>query len=417
MMNFLRKFKPNTFEDIVAAIALFRPGPMQNIDSYIRRKNGLEKIDYIDDNLIKVLKPTYGIIIYQEQIMQIANILAGYSLAEADVLRKAMSKKKEDILIKEKDKFITSSINNGYNLDTATKVYDLILKFASYGFNRAHSVAYSIIAYKMAYLKAHYPLVFVKHLLNSVIGSEIKTKDYISSIRGKLLIHKPDINKSKLEYVIIDNTLYYPLTIIKGVGENTALDIIKNQPYKDIYDFFSKCKISNKLFETLNKADCFSCFGFNQKTLDDNIDSLINYSELGSLLSEEDDLRPVLVNVNEYSNQELMKREYEVFGFYLTNSLSKYKTNYPISTNDISNYFNKVIDIVVYVDKVKSITTKNNDKMLFLNGLDENGTLDIVIFPKNYQEIVKDNVYLINGRVEKRFDKYQLVVNNIKKLD
>lgn len=156
MKNFLLKLRPNTFDDIVAAIALFRPGPSDNIDTYIRRKNGTLKIDYLDDSLKDVLKPTYGIIVYQEQIMQIANIMAGYTYGEADMLRRAMSKKKKEILENERDKFIKNSIKRGYKEDVAIKTYDFIMKFANYGFNKSHSVAYSMIALKMAYLKVNY---------------------------------------------------------------------------------------------------------------------------------------------------------------------------------------------------------------------------------------------------------------------
>ena len=165
MMNFLRKLKPNTFEEIVAAIALFRPGPMDNIDTYIKRKRGKENVTYIVPELESILKSTYGIIIYQEQIMQIASTLAGYTLGQADVLRKAMSKKKEDILLKEKERFVKGCVNNNISKDKAEEIYALILKFASYGFNRSHSVAYSMVAYKMAYLKTYYPNIFIKNLL------------------------------------------------------------------------------------------------------------------------------------------------------------------------------------------------------------------------------------------------------------
>ncbi len=416
MMNFLRKFKPTKFEDIIAAIALYRPGPMENIDIYIKRKNNKEKVDYIDERLIPILKPTYGIIIYQEQIMQIANKLAGYSLAEADVLRKAMSKKKEDVLIKEKDKFINQSVSNGISLDNAIKIYNLILKFASYGFNKAHSVAYSMIAYKMAYLKVHYPNVFIKHLLNSVIGSEIKTKEYIYEAKSRnLKIEQPDINISKNTYVIYNDKIYYPLTNIKNIGENIAKEIISKQPYKDIFDFIERCKVSNNVLDILIKANCFRSFNLYQKTLDDNIDSIINYSCLGSLLEE--DLKPVLKNNLEYANNILMEREKEVFGFYINNHLlSSYRNNYKLKIEDLKEYFDKTVDIIVLVDKIKTVLTKNNEKMLFITGSDEENIIDIVLFPKKYRDDIRvGNVYLINGKVEKRFDKYQLVVNEIKK--
>lgn len=416
MMNFLRKFKPTNFEDLIAAIALYRPGPMENINTYIKRKNGKEKIDYIDNQLIPILKSTYGIIIYQEQIMQIANKLALYTLAEADVLRKAMSKKKEDILIHEKDKFVNRAISNGISEENAIKVYDLILKFASYGFNRAHSVAYSMLAYKMAYLKVHYPNIFIKHLLNSVIASD-KTKEYIDEARKRGLdIQAPDINISKSTYVIYNNKIYYPFTNIKNIGENIAKEIVSKQPFKDIFDFKMRCNVSSNVLETLIKANCFRSFNLSQKTLDDNLDLIINYSELGSLL--DDDLKPILNNNSCYDKKTLMQRELEVFGFYLTeHPLSIYRRDYKLKISDLQNYFAKTVNIIVLIDKIKTVLTKNNEKMLFITGSDEESTIDIVVFPKKYRNDLKvGSVYLINGRVEKRFAQQQLVVNEIKEL-
>jgi len=416
MMNFLRKFKPTNFEDLIAAIALYRPGPMENINTYIKRKNGKEKIDYIDNQLIPILKSTYGIIIYQEQIMQIANKLALYTLAEADVLRKAMSKKKEDVLIHEKDKFVNRAISNGISEENAIKVYDLILKFASYGFNRAHSVAYSMLAYKMAYLKVHYPNIFIKHLLNSVIASD-KTKEYIDEARKRGLdIQAPDINISKSTYVIYNNKIYYPFTNIKNIGENIAKEIVSKQPFKDIFDFKMKCNVSSNVLETLIKANCFRSFNLSQKTLDDNLDLIINYSELGSLL--DDDLKPILNNNSCYDKKTLMQRELEVFGFYLTeHPLSIYRRDYKLKISDLQNYFSKTVNIIVLIDKIKTVLTKNNEKMLFITGSDEESTIDIVVFPKKYRNDLKvGSVYLINGRVEKRFAQQQLVVNEIKEL-
>lgn len=416
MMNFLRKFKPTNFEDLIAAIALYRPGPMENINTYIKRKNGKEKIDYIDNQLIPILKSTYGIIIYQEQIMQIANKLALYTLAEADVLRKAMSKKKEDVLIHEKDKFVNRAISNGISEENAIKVYDLILKFASYGFNRAHSVAYSMLAYKMAYLKVHYPNIFIKHLLNSVISSD-KTKEYIDEARKRGLdIQAPDINISKSTYVIYNNKIYYPFTNIKNIGENIAKEIVSKQPFKDIFDFEIRCNVSSSVLETLIKANCFRSFNLNQKTLDDNLDLIINYSELGSLL--DDELKPVLNDNAYYDKKTLMQRELEVFGFYLTeHPLSIYRHDYKLKISDLQNYFAKTVNIIVLIDKIKTVLTKNNEKMLFITGSDEESTIDIVVFPKKYRNDLKvGSVYLINGRVEKRFAQQQLVVNEIKEL-
>ncbi|MEG2322673.1 MAG: DNA polymerase III subunit alpha [Bacilli bacterium] len=417
MINFLNKFKPVSFEEIVACVALFRPGPMHNIDSYIKRRNGLEPIDYLDPCLVSILKPTYGIIIYQEQIMQIASTLASYSLAEADLLRKAMSKKKEDILLKEKDKFINQSLANGHSIDIATKVYNLILKFAAYGFNKAHSVSYAMIAYKMAYLKAHYKDVFMKHLLSMVIGSSIKTKEYIDSCKIKVV--KPNINISDIDYKIINKEIIYPLANIKNVGSNTASLIILERNkglFKSIFDFFNRCHINSKALESLIKAGCFDCFSYNQQTLDNNLELLNNYSELGGLLA--DTLEPVLTLFDEYSKQELLACEFEVFGTYIsghpvTNYRSKIKA---ISLKNVISYFDKNIICLILVEKVHKIVTKKNENMLFITGSDETSLCEFVLFPKNYCEVKVGNIYIINGHVEKRFDKYQIIVNDIKNM-
>lgn len=430
MMNFLRKFKPNTFEDVVASIALFRPGPMNNIDSYIKRKSGKEKIDYIDNSLGNILKPTYGILIYQEQIMQVANVMAGYSFGEADILRRAMSKKKEDVLLAEKDKFINRSISRGYSLDISTKVYDLILKFASYGFNRAHSVAYSLIAYKMAYLKSHYPYSFMKSLLTMNIGSETKIKNYIYECKvNNIQILPPTINLSGAKFEVEDNSIRYPLTAIKSIGINVINSILEERnkgKFKDIYDFINRCygkSVNKKTIESLIFAGCFDEFSYNRKTLYTNIDMLINYGEIGEFLIDEESLKPVLIETDEFSKKEILLNELQVFGFYLSSHPTlEARVKYPntIMLNELNKYFDKSIEVIVYVDRLKEITTKNNDKMVFITGSDELNTIDIVLFPsvyERYNNIEKGDIIKIKGRVEKRFDKLQIVANELEKLD
>ncbi len=428
MINFLKKLKPDTFDDIVAALALFRPGPMKNIDSYIRRKKGEEKIDYFHDDLKKILEPTYGIIVYQEQIMQIASTMAGYTFAEADLLRRAMSKKKEDILLKEKDKFVTGAVKKGYDKDLAIKVYDLIFRFAEYGFNKSHTVAYAMISYKMAYLKAHYPKIFMKHLLNQAINSEAKTKEYIYECKKYgINIEKPNINLSTDTYEIINDKIIYPLTNIKNIGINAAQSIIeerKRGKFKDIFDFVSRCykeNITSKTIESLIFSGAFDTFNINKKTLIENLELLINYGEIGTYL-EDELFKPELEIKNEYSSKELMKQELETFGFYLSsNPITEYKnSNKHIELKDIATYFDKIIETIVYIDKIRVINTKNGDKMMFITGSDELSKIDIVVFPKIYSEnsnIKEGNIIKIKGKVEKRYDEYQIIANNIIKLN
>lgn len=430
MMNFLRKFRPSNFQDIVAALALFRPGPMNNIDSYIKRKQNKEKIDYFDKSLEKVLKPTYGIIIYQEQIMQIASIMAGFSLGEADILRRAMSKKKEEILLKEKDKFINGSIKRGYSEELARKIYDLILKFAAYGFNKAHSVSYATISYRMAYLKAHYKEDFMKTLLNFELNSVNKTKEYIYECKKEgLNILKPDINKSDKYYLKEKDGIRYPLTGLKNLGSmivNNILDERKNGDFKSIYDFIKRTNrknINKKTLISLIDAGCFDSFDLNHRTMIDGIDLIINYGELIKDLDEEFVLLPELEIKEEYSKHELLKRELDVIGLYISdNPITEYKQklNNKFNICDVSHWFDKNVNIIGTIDYVKEVETKKQDKMCFIKISDELASIDGVVFPQLYKtlnEIKRDKTVLISGKVEKRFDKYQIIVNNIKYLD
>lgn len=423
MINFIKKLKPDNVEDIIASLALFRPGPMNNIDSYIKRKKGIEKIDYIHDDLYDILKDTYGIIIYQEQIMLIASRMASYTLGEADVLRRAMSKKKESILINEKEKFITRSIANGYDEKIATKVYELILKFASYGFNRAHSVSYAMISIKMAYLKANYSLVFMKNLLNMVIGNSIKTNEYIYECKKlNVELTKPDINISEDKYIQKNGKLFFPLNLIKNIGVGAVELILKERHKKqfdDIFDFINRCygKIVNRqVIESLIYSGAFDSLNYNKRTLIYNLDVIINYGEIGSLL--QDELKPIIEEKEEFKQEELMQYELDMFGFYITtHPITKYKIKYnTLSINEIENEINKDVELVLLVNKVKENTTKKNEKMCFINAMDEVSNIDLVLFPKVYeknQNINRLDVIHLFGKVEKRFDKVQIIVNKM----
>lgn len=430
MKRFLEKFKPNNFDDVVAAIALFRPGPSQNIDSYIRRKNGLEKIDYIDKSLYEVLKPTYGIIVYQEQIMQIANIMAGYSYAEADVLRRAMSKKKKEVLVNEKDRFIKQSIERGYKKEVAIKTYDYILEFANYGFNKAHSVAYTMIALKMAYLKVYYKEYFMSSLLTNAIGNESKTKEYINECKKMDIdILKPNINLSEYYYKKEGNSIRFSLASIRNVGSITCKEIInerdKNGSFIDFIDFVKRTygkSVNKKTIESLIDADVFSDFNYNHKTLYSNLDVVINYANLVKDLDESLIDKPILSIEEEHQIEELAKREREVFGFYISNHpVSRQKAKYKniVNTNEIDKYFDKNVNMIVYVNRITSSKTKKNDVMGFISANDEFGDVDIVVFPKNYElisDVEKQDIILLNGKVQKRMSKYQVVLEKLKKL-
>lgn len=429
MIQFLRQLKASSFDDVCAAIALFRPSAMQNIPTYIKRKQGEEKIDYIDDSLIPILKSTYGIMIYQEQVMQIAQIMADYTLGEADILRKAMSKKKKDLLLQEEEKFMLRALKKGYKEATAKKVYQLMVKFAEYGFNKSHSVGYSLVSSRMAYLKAYYPSIFMSNLLSIDMNDSSKVKKYFFECHKLHIdILKPDINKSFDRYKREEGGIRYPLANIRNVGLSATKSILEEREkgfFKNIYDFIRRCygkAVNRKVIESLNDAGVFLSFGQNRRTVLENLDAIINYGELIKDLSEEFVLEPEITIFEEYSSKEIMEKELEMFGLYLSeHPITSLKARFPntVSIEEFPRYFDKTITSILYIDKVKEITTKKNDKMAFLVGSDEVSTIDLTLFPNlysKYSDIEKGDTVLITGKVEKRFDKYQLVVQKIDKL-
>jgi len=424
MKNLLSKMQPSNFDDLVAAVALFRPGPMQNIDTYLKRKKGLEKVDYLDDSLEPILKNTYGIMIYQEQIMQVLVAMGGFSFAEADNVRRAMSKKKKDIMDENRDVFISRAMEKGFTKEKSVEVFDLITKFADYGFNKAHSVSYAMIGYQMAYLKANYPVYFIANLLNMSIGSDIKTKEYIDEARKKnIKIFKPNINISKNYYLIKDNALLLPLNAIHNVGVSAVDDIIeereKNGKYKDFLDFVARIygkSVNKKTIESLIDGDVFRDFKYNHKTLFFNIDSALDYAMLCSDLDESLVMKPNIEVSQEYNENELINKELNTFGYYVTNHPSSKYQDGVMKLNKIKDYFDKYVDTVVIVGSVRKISTKKGEEMGFFSGSDETDTADYVIFPKNNSllyDIKKDDFIKVRGQVTRRLDKYQIVVSNI----
>ncbi len=423
MKDILKKFKIKSFKDIYNLSGLARPGAKENIDSYIKRRDGKEEIDYFHPSLENILKPTYGIIIYQEQIMQIANILADYSLGEADILRRAMSKKKSEVLVSEKEKFVKRAIEKGYEKNLALKIYDYILKFAQYGFNKSHSVAYAYISYQMAYLKAHYKENFMIYMFRQVEGSASSVKEWINECTlNNINLLTPTLSNASLNYQI-DNGIILPITLVNGLSNNIASNIINNKPYNDIFDFLTKIdiKIMNKeILLNLVKIGFFDEF-LNRKTLINNLDSLYNYAEIYNELGATN--KPSIEEYPEYNQKELSKMEYEAFGFYVNhNPISEYRKEYKIekTLSTLSSYLNRKIDIIVCIDSIKEIKTKDNKKMAFINISDLYTTTELVLFSdqyKNIPDIKINDVVLLNGRVSIRNGEYQIIGEKLKVLD
>ena len=425
MRKFITELKPDNINDLIAAVALFRPGPIDNIPLYIARKHGKEKVTYVNDCLKSILEPTYGIIIYQEQIMQIASKMAGFSYGQADVLRRAMSKKKQDVLLAQKDNFIKGSIKNGYDEKTALSVYELILKFANYGFNKAHSVCYAIIGYKIAYLKTHFPLEFMCEILNNYIGVSSKTKTLLNECkRLGVEIIKPTINNTSCNYEIIEGKIVYPLSMIKGIGTLTCKQIVDervtNGTFTSYFDFIKRTyKTGIDVIKNVILSGALDFFGHTRKTLIENIDEAINYAELCSGLDENLVVKPELKEYEEYTQEELTKQEEKLYGFYISNHpTNRYISENSITTDKLGNYFDKNVEMTLYFERRKEVNTKSGDKMMFINASDAFGNAELVMFPKTYNKyfnISVPGVYKIKGKVEKRFSKLQIVLYDLER--
>lgn len=419
LRSVIKKIEPTCFQDLVAGIALGRPGTIDEVDTYVLRKKGKEKVDYIDKTLDVILKETYGIIIYQEQIMAILRVVAGYTLAEADLIRRAISKKKENIINEEKEKFINKSLKRGYKLDVVLKIYDLIVKFANYGFNKSHSVAYAYIAYQMAYLKFKYPEYFIIEMINGKDSDKIR--DSISFLKSKgFRIIKPDINLSKNGFYVRNKDVMMPFIQVKGINEDVAKKIIEVRDigFKDIFDFAYKTRdfINEDIFKKLVKAGLFDAFMINHHTLIENMESIMNYANL----SDGTDIikKPVLIEVNEYDEVDLRNDELEAYGMLISNHpSSKYKN--VVKLCEIEKKLFKNVKCIVLVDKIRSIKTKKNEDMAFMLCSDETKSGDFTVFPNKYEiinNIHEGDLVEIMGSVSKRFDKVSIIVNNIKKV-
>ena len=427
MKNLMKKLKPTSFSDLVASVALFRPGPMNNIDLFVRRKHGEEKVTYLSPDLEPILKETYGVIVYQEQVMQILVKVGGYTYAEADNIRRAMSKKKESVILADKEHFIKNAIARGYEKTLAIEIYDLILKFANYGFNKAHSVSYALIGYEMAYLKVKFPIYFITNLLNMSLGSEIKTKEYIDEARKVgIKIAKPDINEAESTYKIVENYLMLPLGSIKNLGITASSAILeerKNGKFKDYLDFVSRVygKSNNKkTIASLIDAGALDSFCLTKKSMMENLDAALNYASLISDLDPSFVMKPLLEEYPEYDEEILREKELTSFGFYVTNHpVSKYTDKSIMKLENIKQFFDKRVKCVVLLEKVRTIKTKKGDNMAFITASDETGSGEFVLFPSGYNllyNIKKGDIIIIQGLVTKRFDSYQININGLQKV-
>lgn len=406
MKRAMKTIQVDRFNDLVSLIALYRPGPMDNIESYAKRKQGLEPITYLDQQLKPILNPTFGIIIYQEQIMQIAQTMAGFSLAKADDFRRAISKKDNDVMLSLKQAFIDGAVGKGYKADHALSVYNHILKFADYGFNKSHSVAYATLTYQMAYLKTYYPYAFYAAILNASAGtSDTKLLNYLDELRMlKISLNSPNIQSPSTQFVIVDQRLIAPLTIIKGMHPTLVENIMKvraNGPFQDLFDCVARLYPFNV---TLNQhlalidAGAYDCFGFNRATLRATLANAFKNAAIQSTFIDEStglippSSLPKMAYVQAADSAfDNLEKELDVTGMILSQSvLGPYrleKQNQTVVTIQEAKESNQVVSTGGLIRTVRVVKTKAGQTMAFITIYDETDKLDLVIFPKLYEKL------------------------------
>ncbi len=447
MKSFIKELKPKSLEDIIAGIALYRPGPMDFIPQYIRGKNNQDMITYDCPQLEPILESTYGCIVYQEQVMQIVRDLAGYTLGRSDLLRRAMSKKKGDVMKKERQSFVYGNeaegvpgcVNNGIDEATANKIYDEMIDFAKYAFNKSHAAAYAVVSYQTAYLKYYYPVEFMAALMTSVIDNSSKVAEYIYSSRQMgIKILPPDINKGEGDFSVDNGSIRYGLASIKSVGRPVIQVIVnereKGGPFKSLKDFLERLsgKETNKrTIENFIKAGVFDSFGGTRKQfmmiylkILEQVNQERKYSMTGQMslfdfVDEEQkkEFDIPLPDVGEYEKETMLALEKEVLGVYLTgHPLEDYEEKWKkgISKTTLDFQIDDETGRARVVDGTKEtiggmITaktvkyTKTNQIMAFLTIEDLAGTVEVVVFPRDYERNQKylneDDKVFVRGRV------------------
>ncbi|WFT73486.1 DNA polymerase III subunit alpha [Halobacillus naozhouensis] len=441
MKDVLRRLKPSHFEDVVAVNALYRPGPMEYIPVYINRKHGVEEIDYPHPDLQPILKSTFGVLVYQEQIMQVAKKMAGYSLGEADLLRRAVSKKQREILVQQREQFISRTVETGYTDDVANELFDWIVKFSNYGFNRSHAVAYSMISYQLAYLKAHYPSYFLAELINSTIGDRDKLSTYLREAKDLgTSIKGPSINKSHIYARDEHGAIRLGFLSIKGIGFQAAQAILnarKEAPFKHLNDFCLRVRnkeVSRSVIEALIMAGAFDDLQHNRASLLASIDQALEQGELfkefqdqPGLFSSDLELGRQTLKVDPFPVLQQLSMEKEVLGTYLSEHPLEVhrqqltRLNIRLLKDILQKKGVKSVKSAVVIEKLKEIRTKRGDPMAFLTVSDETTEMDAVVFPELYrsvkQWISEQMLAVIEGKIEERNGRKQWVVNEISRLD
>ena len=477
MTSFMKELKPDSLEDIIAGVSLYRPGPMDQIPRYIKNKLNPEHAEYTHPALEPILKVTYGCMVYQEQVMQIVRDLAGYSLGRADLVRRAMGKKKLDVMAKEREIFIHGQVDedgniivpgcvrNGIDEKSANTIFDEMAEFAKYAFNKSHAAAYAVVSYRTAYLKAYYPEELMAATLNSYLGNLDKVPIYIDECRRlNIEILKPDINKSFTRFTVENNKIRFGLGSVKNVGVAVVDSIVKernmNGPYKSFTDFCERVQdeaVNRKCIESLIKAGAFDKFGQTRSTLlasfeiiIDTIQSAskksykgqVSMFDLASMDNEDkEELKYSFIEHEEFEDKELLSMEKEMLGIYISghplekirgqiikatniNSIKMKEAKEELdSTGTTTKYKDgQMVKYAGIISNIKKKYTKSNKLMAFVTIEDLYGTAEVIIFENAYQNasnlLLKENVVLVEGRLSIREDdEVKIVAREIKDLN
>jgi DNA polymerase-3 subunit alpha len=453
MKELITRLKPASFSDIVALVALYRPGPLDSgmADSYVERKNGREEVVYLFDELKEVLEETYGVILYQEQVMKIGGVLANYSMADADGLRKAMGKKIAAMMEEHRGMFVKGATANGHDPKKAAELFDLMEKFGGYGFNKSHSAAYALIAYQTAYLKANFPLEFIAALMTSERNNSDAVIKYMDECRGhNIKVLPPDVNESDAHFTVSDGCIRFGLAAVKGIGEAAIESIVvirenEDGPYKSLYDFCERVntsKANKKVLEALIKCGAFDASGAKRSqmmaVLEDALDhgnriqrekadsqlDLFADSNMGAVLPVS---LPKLPNIEEWEDNYLLELEKEALGFYITGHpmdkytdiIQKYANVTTTSLQDMAN--ERMIRMAGTIRVLKVHKTKKGDMMAFCAIEDQSASVEVVIFPNLYAKIhpllAEEQIVILEAEVQKTENIVKLIAEKIVPID
>ncbi len=454
MKQVVKDFKPNSLEDISSILALYRPGPLDAglIPKFIKRKNGSEKIDFPHPFIESILTETYGIMVYQEQIMKIAQDLAGYSLGDADLLRRAMGKKKVSEMVKHRSIFIEGSINKGVDKKIANDLFDQMVLFAEYCFNKSHSTAYGAVTYQTAFLKAHFPVAYMAALLSVNSGSTDKMQRYISNCYSMgIEVISPSINLSGYDFTIKNEQILFGLSAIKNLGDSAIKSIIDNRnkfgAFKSLSDLCDRLPVN--ILNKRNLESLIHCGALDEFSKDKNRAQLLadleyvtewaasrnrdRISGQGNLFDIDNKIDSLDISLNkntkveDYTLIEKLRLEKQLLGFYLSDHPLKHlskpaKLISPISISVLEEFKDKSkISLVGMIPELRQITTKKGDRMAIIQLEDLSGTCEAVVFPKTYlrlsEFLMTDTRLLVWGTIDKRSDKTQLIVEDCREID